>query len=235
MRSNAAYEKLESRPISERQKKAGVLSDTIIMLGHTHTKKVTRLKARLIEYYDQKSDRSFSFLTNDFRMAPATIAAIYEKRWAIEVLFKRIKQTAHDWEIPPSIVRLDEEDRGQIEDLLIGRKVTKVDDEHLLLDDGTVIKAIGVSGGCSCGAGDYDLSVLNGVDNAITRVEFDYAPAGDYEEPVRSGHPDDPKDEYTGYYRIFVYADNEKINLMQFDGSDGNGYYGTGFEILVRV
>lgn len=92
MRSNAAYEELESRPVSERQKKAGVLSDTVIMLGHTHTKKVTRTRARLVEYHDAKSDRTFSFLTNNFRMAPATIAAVYQKRWEIEVLFKRIKQ-----------------------------------------------------------------------------------------------------------------------------------------------
>ncbi len=32
------------------------------------------------------------FLTNNFRMAPATIAALYRKRWQIEVLFKRLKQ-----------------------------------------------------------------------------------------------------------------------------------------------
>jgi hypothetical protein len=116
--------------------------------------------------------------------------------------------------------------------------VTKVGDEHLLLDNGTVIKAIGHDGGCACSAGCYDLSVLNGVDNIITRVEFDYLPGGDGdygkpEKPERT-HPDDPEDPWTGYYRVFVFADNQQINLMQFDGSDGNGYYGTGFELLVR-
>lgn len=127
-----------------------------------------------------------------------------------------------------------ETDEERISALLMGRKVTKVDGEHLLLDNGTVIKAIGHDGGCACSAGCYDLSVLNGTDNVITRVEFDYRPAGDYETPSRSGHPDDPEDEWTGYYRVFVYADNQQVNLMQFDGSDGNGYYGTGFELLVR-
>lgn len=117
------------------------------------------------------------------------------------------------------VVVLDHDDKKEIRDLLLGRKVEKVDEKHLLLDDGTVIKAIGREGGCVCGAGDYWLSELNGVDNVITAVEFDYAPHANG---------------YEGYYRIFVYADNQKINLMQFDGSDGNGYYGTGFEILVR-
>lgn len=130
---------------------------------------------------------------------------------------------------------LDQEDQDRIEALFMGRKVTKVDGEHLVLDNGTVVKAIGHDGGCACSAGCYDLSVLNGVDNIITRVEFDYAPGGDWAPGERPNpHPDDPEDKWTGYYRVFVYADNQQINLMQFDGSDGNGYYGTGFQILVR-
>lgn len=152
--------------------------------------------------------------------------------------FRPIRGAAGDWfsDREPGVQTFNEEAKDEITDLLMGRKVTKVDDEHLILDDGTVIKAIGHDGGCACSAGCYDLSVLNGVDNIITRVEFDYAPAGDYDPaPRTSPHPDDPDDTWTGYYRIFVYADNEQINLMQFDGSDGNGYYGTGFEILVRT
>lgn len=149
--------------------------------------------------------------------------------------FRPIGGSAGSWSRDPDAKTLNENSEQEIADLLTGRRVTKVDDEHLLLDDGTVIKAIGHEGGCICGAGDYDLSVLNGVDNIITRVEFDYAPAGDGEYPEHGKHPDDPEDKWTGYYRIFVYADNEQVNLMQFDGSDGNGYYGTGFELLVRA
>lgn len=153
--------------------------------------------------------------------------------------FRPIKGTASSWDRynddqEPDVKALNQEHEQEITDLLMGRKVTKVDGEHLLLDDGTVIKAIGHDGGCACSAGCYDLSVLNGVDNIITRVEFDYRPASDYGKPERSGHPDDPADEWTGYYRIFVFAEDQQINLMQFDGSDGNGYYGTGYEILVR-
>lgn len=151
-------------------------------------------------------------------------------------MFTPIKGTAEDWNYDRSdgVQVLNHEDSDAIKALLIGRRVEKVDGEHLALDDGTVIKAIGHDGGCACNAGCYDLSVLNGVDNAITAVEFDYRPADEEEEVSRSGHPDDPEDEWTGYYRVFVYAENQRINLMQFDGSDGNGYYGTGFEILIR-
>lgn len=151
--------------------------------------------------------------------------------------FRPIQGSASDWnrDREDGVRSLTEENTSEIEALLMGHKVTKVDGEHLLLDDGTVIKAVGHDGGCACSAGCYDLSVLNGVDNIITRVEFDYRPAGDYDYPTfREGDPDAPEDEWTGYYRVFVYAENQQVNLMQFDGSDGNGYYGTGFELLVR-
>jgi len=151
--------------------------------------------------------------------------------------FQPIQGSARDWSYDreDGLLVLNEDSQNEITELLMGRKVAKVDGEHLMLDDGTVIKAIGHDGGCACNAGCYDLSVLNGVDNIITRVEYDYRPAsdGDYPE-FDEGDPDAPDDEWTGYYRVFVYAENQRVNLMQFDGTDGNGYYGTGFEILVR-
>ena len=51
-----------------------------------------QVKARLICYTDPLNGKYLEFLTNNMRMAPATIAALYEKRWQIEVLFKRLKQ-----------------------------------------------------------------------------------------------------------------------------------------------
>lgn len=142
-----------------------------------------------------------------------------------------IKQTNRYYDTEPGVEVLDHDARDEIAALLEGHKVTKVADDHLLLDDGTILKIVGHDGGCSCGAGDYDLESLNGVDNVITRVEFDYHPGGDY-EPV----PDrlEGEDEWTGHYRIFVFAEDRRIMLMNVLGSDGNGYYGTGYSILVR-
>ena len=46
-------------------------------------------------------------------------------------------------------------------------------------------------------------------------------------------HPEDKwSDEYS--YKIFVYAENKKIKIVQVDGDDGNGYYGTGYSIAVK-
>ena len=68
------------------------MKDQLIMLGHDHHEKITKVKARVVTYFDRHSKRTFQFLTNNFRFAPATIAHIYKKRWQIESLFKRIKQ-----------------------------------------------------------------------------------------------------------------------------------------------
>ena len=119
-----------------------------------------------------------------------------------------------------------ESDQDGISELLEGRKVTKVADDHAVLDNGTVLKLIGHEGGCSCSAGDYDLTELNGIDNIITRAEIVAKPGSDYS--------DDP-DGYEGYYEVFVYAENQRIKLARFEGTDGNGYYGTGFTILARI
>jgi hypothetical protein len=147
------------------------------------------------------------------------------------VTFEPIKSNAQD-ENYDFDAHYNETNQDTIRDLLIGRRVLAVqppaggerdgdDAGHLLLDDGTVLKLFGNDGSCACSAGCYSLTHLEGVDNVITAVEFEDSPDGD-------GLDGD------GTYKIFVFADNQKINLATFEGSDGNGYYGTGYHILLR-
>ncbi len=49
-------------------------------------------KLRRIKFYDAPNDRTFVFLTNHFELPAATIAALYAKRWQIELFFRWIKQ-----------------------------------------------------------------------------------------------------------------------------------------------
>lgn len=130
--------------------------------------------------------------------------------------------TRHDGEI-----ELDQSDEKELSDVLVGRKVEKVSDGTLLLDDGTVLEVRGNDGGCSCGAGDYNLVELNGVDNVITAVSVEdgYTDGVDRDEYYEAG---------SQWYKIFVYAENKQIMLAEFNGDDGNGCYGTGFNISVR-
>jgi hypothetical protein len=110
----------------------------------------------------------------------------------------------------------------KIKSLFIGRKVVKAKGSELTLDDGTVLQVIPNYGGCSCGAGDYYLDNLNKFDNVITDVEIKAVPYSDSE--WESG--------YT--YQLFVYSGGISTSVADIKGDDGNGYYGTGFEIYVK-
>jgi hypothetical protein len=131
----------------------------------------------------------------------------------------------HNWD---GDLQYDYNDEEEISKLLVGRRVEKVSENTLLLDDGTLLEVQGNEGGCSCGGGDYDLTELNNVDNAIMSVSIEerYKTTEEQEESDWSGD--------SQVYTIFVYAENEKIKLAEFEGDDGSGYYGTGFQITVK-
>ena len=107
-----------------------------------------------------------------------------------------------------------------IKKLLIGHSVKKVKNNILELDNGTQLEFYG-NDGCCCGAGCYDITELNDCENIITNVEFTDSVEEDKWGDVHC-------------YRIFVYAENKEIKLLQCDGDDGNGWYGTGYHIKVR-
>lgn len=119
-----------------------------------------------------------------------------------------------------TINRLDECDEEEIRELLVGRKV-KVDGDNLILDNGIVLEVIANEGCGGCSSGWYSITKLNEVDNAITNVEFDCDADVANEEDDTS-------------YKIFVFCEDTRIKLLQVDGSDGNGYYGTGYTIIVK-
>ena len=81
---------VSSQEISDEEKNNGILSDELILLGG---KPVTqKIPARKIVYLDKKSGKQLTFVTNNTRMKPSTIAGVYKRRWQIECLFKRLKQ-----------------------------------------------------------------------------------------------------------------------------------------------
>jgi hypothetical protein len=89
------------------------------------------------------------------------------------------------------------------------------------LDDGRVLKLAGNE--CACSAGEYNLTQLNDMPiNGIMDVAVEVDDAGVDEDG-----------EGPQTYRLFVLAQDERIELATFDGDDGNGYYGTGFWFTV--
>ena len=76
----------------ETAKHKGVLADETITLNTFYSQKDFPFPLRRVRFYDKDEDRTFEFLTNNFRLAAATIAEIYKARWYIEAFFKFIKQ-----------------------------------------------------------------------------------------------------------------------------------------------
>lgn len=86
LRKRYTFEVLE-RYSTEDQ--TGILSDSKVELGWQGGIKVL---ARLIKYRDEQQGEVYEFISNNFKMKAETIAALYKKRWQIEMLFKRMKQ-----------------------------------------------------------------------------------------------------------------------------------------------
>ena len=70
----------------------GVRKDQTILLTGTRTKNYYPKELRMIEFYDEKTQKHLTFLTNNMKLAASTIATIYKSRWQIELFFKWIKQ-----------------------------------------------------------------------------------------------------------------------------------------------
>jgi hypothetical protein len=119
-------------------------------------------------------------------------------------------------------ITLEEYDEEQIKKLLMGRKV-KVKGDNLILDNGIILEVEANEGCGGCSNGWYSITKLNEVDNAITNVEF-----------VCDGDVEDKENYDDTSYKIFVFCEDTRIKLLQVDGSDGNGYYGTGYTIKVK-
>lgn len=91
--------RLRSKTIYEMKSKQDVLAskgflvDEYIELSSDYVKKRGAPKRlRRIEFYDEKKERTFEFLSNNFHLAASTIAAIYKDRWKVDLFFKAIKQ-----------------------------------------------------------------------------------------------------------------------------------------------
>jgi hypothetical protein len=70
----------------------GVLSDQDVKLIVYYSSQKYPENLRRIKYYDKESQRTFTFLTNNFELEAEQIALLYKYRWKIELFFKWIKQ-----------------------------------------------------------------------------------------------------------------------------------------------
>jgi IS4 transposase len=86
---NLRFYVVESRKVD---KTSGVRCDQTIRLNFRKSREHYPETLRRIRYFDAESGLSLVFLTNAFHLPALTIAAIYRRRWQIELFFRWIKQ-----------------------------------------------------------------------------------------------------------------------------------------------
>ncbi len=73
-------------------KASGVKCDQTIKLTGFYTSKKYPEKLRRIKFYDEVTDKTLVFISNNFELPAIQIAMLYKHRWFIELFFKWIKQ-----------------------------------------------------------------------------------------------------------------------------------------------
>ena len=72
---------------------SNILKETIITQTYKdELNNLQTLKLRRIAWYDEKQNRGYEFITNNFELDAETIALLYKYRWKIELFFKNLKQ-----------------------------------------------------------------------------------------------------------------------------------------------
>jgi hypothetical protein len=70
----------------------GVRSDQTVVLASIESASAYPDTLRKVSFVDKETGKRLVFLTNNFALPAATIAAIYKQRWQVELFFKWIKQ-----------------------------------------------------------------------------------------------------------------------------------------------
>jgi transposase len=71
----------------------GLVSDQVICMTQLAAENDNPPMIRRIEFFDEERQRTLVFLTNNMKLAAATVAEIYRNRWQIEIFFKALKQS----------------------------------------------------------------------------------------------------------------------------------------------
>ena len=90
LKTNADFIVVEDRLVPERK---GLVRDQIICMTQQAAENDNPPMMRRIEFFDEEQQRTLVFLTNNMKLAAATIAEIYKSRWQIELFFKALKQS----------------------------------------------------------------------------------------------------------------------------------------------
>jgi len=87
--------KLQIKILKEKGDQNGVLFDGFyvpsVVQMHIHREEMEVTQFRHIIYRDSETQKVFHFVTSDLKLSADTIASIYKRRWAVELLFRWLK------------------------------------------------------------------------------------------------------------------------------------------------
>lgn len=89
MKDNARFEVVEQRAVPHHR---GIVRDQIIRLTGMGAQDKCAHLLRRVEAVREDTGETLVFLTNHYKLAASTVAAIYKDRWAVELFFKALKQ-----------------------------------------------------------------------------------------------------------------------------------------------
>ena len=84
LKDNAVYRVVKNLPVPGASIST-VRKDQVIRFPGPQAKNRCPHELRLVSFYDEEQKWAFQSLTNNFRLAAKTIAAIYKARWAVEL------------------------------------------------------------------------------------------------------------------------------------------------------
>lgn len=88
-KSNLKFKRMYSRKVD---KSSGVMCDQTGKLTGFYVSKDYPQKLRRVKYFDQGTNRTFVYLTNNMEITAQQVALLYKNRWQVELFFKWIKQ-----------------------------------------------------------------------------------------------------------------------------------------------
>lgn len=93
IKDNTLFESIEELELPD-EKHYHILKDEIITLSGLKAREsgMEGQRLRLIHVYDEVKNKVIEIITNQLEWEAATIAALYKKRWDIELFFKGLKQ-----------------------------------------------------------------------------------------------------------------------------------------------
>jgi hypothetical protein len=93
-REDAGYESVSEALLDDSVPSAVMKDETIRLTYRDSNRRMVAepLILRRIAWWDEKANREYVFITNNFDLDAATIAGIYQYRWQIELFFKKLKQ-----------------------------------------------------------------------------------------------------------------------------------------------